>query len=83
MTMKKNVKPMQIVTVANPKEGHNIAYAAVINAITIAPIASRVKTKAYQNMKMNDRKNFNDMRKWTKTAETERTMAMAFVITNA
>ncbi|KAL5782755.1 hypothetical protein ACOSP7_007784 [Xanthoceras sorbifolium] len=64
---------MKMVTMASheEEEGPNNAYAPVITAITIAPIAH------------SDRNVSSDMIKWIKTAETERTMAMAFVTTNA
>lgn len=83
MTQKKKLKPMIQVGMASPKEVPHTAYVHVTNAITIATMAVKVNKRATMNKKTNCWNALSDIMKWTNTAQSERTMAMAFVITNA
>ncbi|KAJ0100223.1 hypothetical protein Patl1_21621 [Pistacia atlantica] len=86
-TRRKKIKPMKQVVIASPKEGANTAYVPVANAITIAPMASMVRFKAVNNNKWNRPSDlwipFKDKKRWIKTAERERIMAIVSVIINA
>lgn len=83
ITKRKKVEPMKQVTMASPKEGDSTAYVPVINATAIASMATKVSKRAKTNKQINFRNNLSDRMKWTKTAESERTMAMASDTANA